>query len=464
VGLRPALLALLTAALAACVTLLAALGPLELAYRSVALHVAIETAAALVAALAALLLFGRFSQHGRLGNLVLACALVSFALANLLFSTLPAIAAATPGRFWTWTPLAARFLATAAFAASPFLLARVVGNRRRAPLAGLAAVGVGLAAVAVVVASAASTLPAAIDPALSPDDSAWPHGAHALVLATHVVAALLLATGAVGFIRRAGETGDELMRWLGLGAVLAAFAHVNYFLFPSLYSPWVSTGDVLRLLFYGFVVVGATLEIAAYQRDRAETAVMEERRRLAREMHDGLAQELAFLLTQTRLLAMRRPDTPGLAEIESAAERALDESRLAIAALTRPGYEPLETAVAAAAEEVAGRAGVHVRFRLADRIEASPQLRDAMVRIVREAVTNAVRHAKTDEITVELSNGKGIYLRVSDNGVGFEPAQANGGGVGFGLTSMRERAEALGGELRIESRPGGGTRIEVTVP
>ncbi len=461
---RPSRLALLTAAVAACVTLLAALGPLELAYSNLELHVALETAAALIAALAALLVFGRFSQEGRLGNLVLACALVGFAVTNLLVSTLPAIAAATPGRFWTWTPLVARILATAALAASPFLLTRVVRNRRRAPLTGLAVVGTLLAAVSVVVASTASGLPTAIDPSVSPDASAWPHGAHALVLAAHVLAAVLFAAGAVGFIRRAEETGDELMRWLGLGSVLAAFAHANYFLFPSLYSSWVSTGDVLRVLFYAVVVVGAAREIVAYQHERAAIAVMEERRRLAREMHDGLAQELAFLLTQTRLLAMRQPDTPGLDQIESAAQRALDESRVAIAALTRPGYEPLEVAVAAAAEEVAGRAGVNVRFQLDNGIEASPQLREAMVRIVREAVTNAVRHGKTNEVTVELSNGNGIHLRVIDHGVGFEPSEANGGRVGFGLTSMRERTEALGGEFTVISRPGAGTCVEVALP
>ena len=461
--MRPSHLAVAAAAGAAFVTLLAAVGAFDVAYRNLPLHVAIETAAALVAALAALLLFGRFRERGRLGDLVLACALVGLAVTNLFLAAVPAIAGATPGRFWTWAPVAGRVLAAVAFAASPFLLARVVRDRRRALTVGLGAVGGALAVVALAVAVVESRLPAGVDAALSPQAS-WPHGAHPLVLATHVAAALLFATGAVGFIRQAGRTGDELLRWLGLGTVVAAFAHANYVLYPSLYSSWVSTGDGLRLVFYVLVVVGAVREIAAYQSEREGTAVLEERRRIAREMHDGLAQELAYVLTQARLLAMRQPGLPGVAEIESAAQRALDESRLAIAALTRPGYEPLDVAVAAAAEEVARRAGVNVRLRLVNGIEVSPERRDAMVRIVREAVTNAVRHGNADEVTVELSNGDGIRLCVVDGGTGFDPTEARRPGHGFGLTSMRERAEALGGRLTIDSRPGAGTRVEVSLP
>jgi signal transduction histidine kinase len=464
VGMRPSHLGLVAAAGAAGVTLLAALGPFDVAYRNLALHAAIETAAALVASLAALLLFGRFRERGRLGDLVLACALVGLAVTNLFLAALPVIAGATPGRFWTWAPVTGRVLAAAALAASPFLFARVVRDRRRALAVGLGAVGGVVAVVAFAVAAVASRLPAGVDAALVPQTSSWPHGAHALVLATHAASALLFATGAVGFMRRAGTSGDELLRWVGLGTVVAAFAQANYVLYPSLYASWVSTGDALRLVFYVLVVVGAVREIAAYQRERANAAVVEERRRIAREMHDGLAQELACVLTQARLLTMRQPGVPGVAEIESAAQRALDESRLAIAALTRPGYEPLAVAVAAAAEEVARRAGVNVRFKLTDGIEVSAERRDAMVRIVREAVTNAVRHANADEVTVELSNGDGIRLSVVDRGTGFEPAEVGRRGHGFGLTSMRERAESLGGRLTIDSRPGAGTRVEVSLP
>jgi signal transduction histidine kinase len=145
-----------------------------------------------------------------------------------------------------------------------------------------------------------------------------------------------------------------------------------------------------------------------------------------------------------------------------AAERALDESRSAISALTRPMDQTLDAAVAQAAEEVAGRVGVRLRLNLDEGIEVPAVTREALVRIVREAVSNTVRHGKAETVTVALSSDNGTRLRVRDDGVGFDPS--DGGGPGFGLTSMSERARALGGELHVSSAPGEGTAIEVVLP
>ena len=84
------------------------------------------------------------------------------------------------------------------------------------------------------------------------------------------------------------------------------------------------------------------------------------------------------------------------------------------------------------------------------------------MRIVREGVTNAVRHAHASDITVELTAERGIRLTIADNGIGFDPATVSRGG--FGLRSMRERARAAGGDLEYSSRPGAGTQIEVMLP
>jgi signal transduction histidine kinase len=239
---------------------------------------------------------------------------------------------------------------------------------------------------------------------------------------------------------------------------------VNYFLFPSLYSNWVYMGDFLRLGFYLVLLAGAGREIAAYQRRMAEAAALEERRRLARELHDGLAQELAFISTQSRWLSQSEgADHARLEQRALAAARALDESRSAIAALTRPLDEPLEVAVAQAAEEVADRVGVKVRLDLEAGVEVTPTTRAALVRIVREAVTNTARHAKASEVTVSLATDGQLALRISDNGVGFDPT-AESNGSGFGLMSMRERAQAIGADLEVHSRVGEGTRIEVMIP
>jgi signal transduction histidine kinase len=131
--------------------------------------------------------------------------------------------------------------------------------------------------------------------------------------------------------------------------------------------------------------------------------------------------------------------------------------------MTRTTDETLDAAVAAAAEEIARRAGAKVRLKLDRGIEVSPDVSDAMVRIVREAVANAIRHGGAKELTVVLSRAGGLRLEVIDDGQGFDPGRASARGRGFGLVSMSERARALGGAFRVTSQPGAGTRIEVEV-
>jgi signal transduction histidine kinase len=284
------------------------------------------------------------------------------------------------------------------------------------------------------------------------------------VLIVQLVTMLLYAFAAVGFVRARERTGDYLLDWFAIGSVLAAFSHLNYFLFPSLYSNWVYMGDFLRLGFYLVLLAGAAREISAYQRRMADTAALEERRRLARELHDGLAQELAFISTQSRWLAQGPPpDASRLDQLALAAARALDESRSAIAALTRPLDEPLEVALAQAAEEVAERVGVKVRLDLEPGVDVTPTTRAALLRIVREAVTNTARHAQASEVTVSLATDGRVHLRISDNGVGFDTTEKEQG-WGFGLVSMRERAQAIGATLEVRSSRGEGTAIEVVIP
>jgi signal transduction histidine kinase len=89
--------------------------------------------------------------------------------------------------------------------------------------------------------------------------------------------------------------------------------------------------------------------------------------------------------------------------------------------------------------------------------------REALLRIVREAVTNASRHGHAGLIEVGLENGDGLRLSVADDGIGFDPANVVDG-EGFGLSTMRARTRDLGGELRITRRPEGGTQVEVLIP
>ena len=466
-NLRPRILVGGAAALGGALTLLVGLTPaFPFAYQSAGLHIALETEAGLVALLGAYLVLGRFRQDHRVRDLGVAASLAVFGVTNLFLAALPAaLAAEPPGRFGTWAGEAGRLLATALFAGA----ALAPGGKLRAGARDIAAAGgalaVALGTIAGVVAGLGPSLPLGIDPAAAPATGIGtaPAG-HPGVAAAQLLMLALFLLGAIGFAGQAKRARDDFATWLAGGAVLAAFSSFHYFLFPSLYSQWVSTGDILSFGFYVVLLAAVVQEIARYWRGLALVAVLEERRRVARDLHDGLAQELAFIVAQSRALSSRVQDRQALDDISVAAERAFDESRRAILALTRPLDEPLAVVLANTAREVAGRAGLRVECELEDRILVPPATREALVRIVREAITNAARHGKATVARVELSNGRGIRLRVTDDGVGFDPLAVRSQGRGFGLTSMDERTRQLGGSLRIESSPLHGTTIDVVLP
>jgi signal transduction histidine kinase len=461
--LRARHLTIVTALVGALVTVLVSLVPaVNVAYRSESLHVSLDTAAALIALLVAYLVFGRFRERGQVSDLALVAALVMFGLTNLTFSALPEVLSTDrPDNVSTWASAAGILVGAGTLLYAAFVREREIRHRKRAVLGLLFACALALAAVTVLVTLFADRLPAGVPADLSPKSSGGPWlSGHPAVLAVQLVVMAFFDLAAIGFVRRAEHDDDSLMHWFAAAAAIAAFARLNYFLFPSLYSQWISTGDVLHLGFYLLLLVGAVQEIRAYWRGLARAAVLEERRRMARDLHDGLAQELAYILGRARRFAREGDEDAG--HIATAAERALDESRRAIAALTRPVDEPLEIALAQAAEEVANRVGARVQCDLDHSVAVSIATREALVRIVREAVTNAGRHGKANLVTVELSNGRGLSLRIADDGSGFDPAEAEGG-RGFGIVSMRERAQAIGGRFSLESAPGEGTAIEVTL-
>ena len=217
------------------------------------------------------------------------------------------------------------------------------------------------------------------------------------------------------------------------------------------------SGDLFRVLFYAVLIVGAAREVGTYWRGLAETAVLEERRRIARDLHDGVAQELAFIGRRARRLG----SDAYAHEIAAAAERALNDSRRAIAALTQPLDRSLADVIAEALDGVAGRHGFELDLRLEQDVDVSSEAREALARIGCEAVANAARHAGTDVVRVELAGGDRVRFAVSDTGRGFDPVVPAAGR--FGLTIMRERAEAVGATFRVHSRPGAGTTVEVVL-
>ena len=431
------------------------LSAISLGYRNAELHVALETVAALVSALAAFLLYGRFRRTRTLRELILAQALTLLTCANLASALSPS-ASSTLDRNAVWVPLFVQMLAALSVAAAAYAPSRQVRSRQ-GPVAVLGAIALAGATVAIALV-AAPHLSTGIDPGLSPASATDPRvvGSPGLLIC-QLVAMALYVIAAVGFAAGARRTSDELLGWLSLAATVAAFSRLNYFLFPSGYSDWVFTGDIFRVAVYVFVLVGVVRQIVEYQKSSQRAAVLEERRRIAQDLHDSLAQDLAFIAMQAERLSR---EDPRAARIAEAADFAIAGSRGAILALGIRPDEPVGDSIAALARILTRRSGAELELTVENGIETSPERRDALLRVLSEAISNALRHGKASTITVRLSSRPCLRLVVADDGAGF--AQREGGGLG--LTGMQARVEELGGEFRLRSQPGAGTELEVQLP
>jgi signal transduction histidine kinase len=438
---------------AGATTAIALVARLDFAYRAPGLHVALETTAAITASAAAFLILGRFWRTGFLDELILAAGLSLLAVSNLVFAALPVIFDLQSDRAWVWSTLYTGALAAFLICVASLLPQRRLGTGRRWPLV---VFGATLAA------TAAGTLPMVIRAGLLPHDitsSVPAGGAQPTANAFQLTLALLYILAAFGFARRTRLTADELSGWLAIACILAGASRVNYYFHPSIHSNWVYTGDVFRLGFYLALLIGAAREIASYWTSVVAAASFEERRRLARDVHDGLAQEIAFLARNVRLLREQGADPQLVERIMRGVVRAQEESRRVVGALRSRVDEPLEQALAEAALDAARRHGAALDMELASGISLSPRQREAVVRIASEAVSNAAQHSGAETLRLYLERlDAGIRLGVTDDGNGFDEEEPK---RGFGLVTMKDRAEALGGKLHIDSRRGAGTKVEL---
>ena len=202
-----------------------------------------------------------------------------------------------------------------------------------------------------------------------------------------------------------------------------------------------------------------------------ELSVLQERSRLARELHDAVTQKLFSIRAHARAAAVltgRDPVDPDRvrAEIEVVAALGAEahaELRAVIDGLAPPDLEAAGLADSLRRYAVlAGRAhGIPVTFTAAELPPLDPRAEAAMYRVAQEALHNALRHAGAGQVGVRLARTpRRVSLEVSDDGHGFMPEAPSGG---VGLASMRERASAAGGRLTIRSGPAG-TRVRMTVP
>jgi signal transduction histidine kinase len=435
---------------------------LDFAYRNDEANVAIETAATLVPALAALLFGGRAVRAGSRTDLILACSLTLLTATNLFFSVVPAITDDTPGQFSTWATAVGRLTGAIGFAVAALVPDRRIARPRRALASSLLWTVAAVGLIAVFAALLGDELPRALDPDLSPGNADEAHIAgNGFVIALQVVILFLYAAATLGFLLRAERERDGLLLWVALASGLGAVARLDYLLFPSLFPEWVYVGDIVRLISYIALLVGIGREVLTYQRRAADAAVFEERRRLARDLHDGLAQELAFIRSEGARLS--GTTDPTVLRMATAAERALGEARMAISALTTPLDEPLEVTLRKAAEAVALRMGAAVEVECTGTPQLTTAARQALERIVREATANAVRHGQAETLRIHIEANARLRVAIVDDGRGFDTARDRRP-ESFGLVSMRERAEALAGELNVRSQPGEGTTVEVTLP
>lgn len=202
-----------------------------------------------------------------------------------------------------------------------------------------------------------------------------------------------------------------------------------------------------------------------------QSAVLEERNRMAGEIHDTLAQAFTGILLQlgvAKRIVNQQPEAAWsiISQVSEIAQSGLAEARRSVWAMHPQAaeYSDLESALRRSLEQM-----THTSVRGSICIQGTPRALPPdvgmnLLRIGQEALTNALRHAQAQEIWVELTfESQQVRLRVQDNGQGFNPQyQADGGG--FGLIGMQQRADRIGGQLTISSQPGQGTEVMIKTP
>jgi two-component system NarL family sensor kinase len=216
--------------------------------------------------------------------------------------------------------------------------------------------------------------------------------------------------------------------------------------------------------------LGVVIENGRLHQQNQEVAVLKERERLARELHDSVTQSLYSLMlfaeASKELSKMGNGEklTAYLDDIVTTAQQALKEMRLMLYELRAGalGEEGLAKAIRYRLEAVEGRSGMEANLKVELDIDIPPKLRRALYLIAQEALNNTLKHAKATEVFVTLGmQGNKLIMTIEDNGRGFSERTSKTGGMG--LKTMRERIEAVDGNLNINSLLDVGTKIEISV-
>lgn len=287
-----------------------------------------------------------------------------------------------------------------------------------------------------------------------------------------LVAGALLITAALVLARsRGAPDAGSAIRWdgpdgrsrlLGPTLVAVAAAQLQLLLLPATPASWVTPAEGMRLFACGLLLALAVRVNRATQRGVLATMLAAERLRIARDFHDGLAQDLSFISAHGERLA---GELGGEHPLAVAARRALAVSRGAIVDLAASGEETTLDALRAVADEIESRYDVQIEVGPVDEEVGSGahldgDARHEVVRIAREAMINAVRHGGARWVRVGLGTKDPghVLLHVFDDGSGIDQSASTGG---LGMRTMRQRARRLDARLSARRRRGGGTEIEV---
>jgi signal transduction histidine kinase len=459
------------------------------------LQLLINATATLAAAAVAILAWFHYREGGDTAALVRGSAFLVLTAINGLMALVSAagigrafgLAIDAPGQLPAWATLVAGGTAAALFVAAGITALNPPRADRWPAALVLWLPSVLVVGFLVIAATDQPHLPVIIDPrglAILREHPGQPLLAAAgpvhVGLQTAIGMGYLLAAGLAYAVFRRGSRGVDAL--LAIGLVVAAFSQVQFAVHPGTYGAIVTAGDLLRMTFYAILLVVLAAETRSDVRDlrtangelvrlrdaAATQATADERARLAREIHDGMSQELWLAkLKQSRLL-----QTPGLSaaalalatEVSGAIEAALAEARQAILALRPTEGGTFIQVLQRYVDDFSDRFGVRAECRCDASLERlGPRAQAELLRIVQEALANSRKHADATRVRVEAEPiPSGVRLTIADNGRGFAPDPQRT--TGYGLRSMRERAALIGASLTIDSQPQNGTRVVVEVP
>lgn len=441
---------LLIGLLGAAFALFASNPTLRSTYGLPELRLVISTAIMLAGVVVAVLAGARFAVEGRRFDLLLASGFYVGALSTLLFSIAPVLDSDPIGRREAWAGIGCQVVSMSLIAAAPFVRGRALA-RDKALRNALVSCTIWLAVIWLTAFWLGPALPT-----LSPQGDADPPF---LLTVSLALLALVSLIAVLGFGVRFRNHAVDLDRWLALGSTFLLFASLHFLFTPLVSDEHVSQGDFLRVLGYSVLLVGVWRAIRSAEFGRA---VAEERARVAREIHDGLAQYLFAVSTHATTIENGAPLETAIPRLKEAAALAQQEARFAVLALSSAsGNAPFDAALRRYIEFLTADGALDVEVEIEEGVQLAPDEQIEVFRIVQEGLANARKHARASRAEVLIGERDGRRLvRVRDDGSGFDGEPA---GAGQGLKNMRSRAESIEGAFSIRSVPGRGTALELTL-